>query len=165
MIYGEEMTDNLSIEELVHQLRSPNNRDAYRALKALEEVSDSCNATYAYIEDFIEMIGDSNSYIRTRGLVLISRNAKWDEDGRIDEVIDEYLTHATDEKPITAQQCVKALVALAKAKPHLVTKIVSSLRCADLSRYPDSMRPLVQADIRDALIELEELETYFEISE
>ena len=150
------MADNLGIDELVKQLRSPSNRDAYSALKTLEELSDSCDAAYAHIEDYIDMMVDPNSYVRTRGLALISRNAKWDEKGRIDEVIDKYLTHVTDEKPITARQCVKAMVTLGQAKPHLVPKIASALRYADLSRYPDSMRPLVQGDIRDVLVALDD---------
>lgn len=149
------MADSLNIEELVHQLRSPSNKDAYSALRTLEELSDSSDAVYTHIDEFIEMMDDPHSYVRTRGLVLVSSNAKWDADCRIDGVIDEYLAHVTDEKPITARQCVKQAVALGKAKPHLVPKIVSSLRCADLTRYPDSMRPLVQGDIRDALVELE----------
>lgn len=153
------MPNALNVEELVRQLRSPNNKDAYSALKALEELSDSCDAAYAHIEDFIDMMGDSSSYIRTRGLVLISHNAKWDEKGRIDEIIDEYLTHATDEKPITARQCVKAAVQIANAKPNLANRVADALRHADVSKYPDSMRPLVQSDIRDALLVIDELVT------
>lgn len=149
------MVDGLSIEELVHQLRLPNNRDAYSALRTLEELSDRSDVVYVHIDEFITMMDDPNSYVRTRGLSLISRNAKWDEDCRIDEVVDEYLAHVTDEKPITARQCVKSTVALGRAKPKLVSKIVSSLRNAELARYPDSMRPLIQADTRNALIALE----------
>ena len=94
------MTDGLNIAEWVHMLRCPNNREAYRALQSLQEASDLENAVYAYIDTFIEMMRDSNSYIRTRGLTLIACNAKWDEEGKIDRIIDEYLGHATDNKPI-----------------------------------------------------------------
>ncbi len=155
MTNGGNVAGSQDVEELVRQLRAPNNKDAYGALKVLEELSDLSDAVYAHIEAFIEMMSDSNSYIRTRGLVLISCNAKWDAAGRIDEVIGEYLTHVTDEKPITARQCVKSLAALGEAKPELIPVIVSSLKDVDLSRYPSSMRPLVQGDIRDVLIALD----------
>lgn len=149
------MTDGLNIAEWVHMLRHPNNREAYRALQSLQEASDLDNAVYAYIDTFIEMMRDSNSYIRARGLTLIACNAKWDEEGKIDGIIDEYLGHATDNKPITARQCIKSLLKLAEAKPHLMPYIASSLRQADTSQYADSMKPLIQNDIRDALLALD----------
>lgn len=48
-----------------------------------------------------------NSYIRTRGLTLIAYNAKWDEDNKIDKIIDEYLKRIEDVEPITARQCIR----------------------------------------------------------
>ncbi len=152
------MTDGLNIAEWVHMLHCPDNREAYRALQSLQEASDLDNAVYAYIDTFIEMMRDSNSYIRTRGLTLIACNAKWDEEGKIDGIIDEYLGHATDNKPITARQCIKSLPELAEAKPHLMPYIASSLRQADTSQYADSMKPLIQNDIRDALLALDSMQ-------
>lgn len=70
------MTDGLNIAEWVHMLRCPNNREAYRALQSLQEASELGNAVYAHIDAFIEMMRDSNSYVRTRGLTLIACNAK-----------------------------------------------------------------------------------------
>lgn len=139
-------------------LRCPDNREAYRALQSLQEASDLENAVYAYIDTFIEMMRDSNSYIRTRGLTLIAHNAKWDKEGKIDGIIDEYLGHATDNKPITARQCIKSLPKLAEAKPHLMPHIASSLRQADTSQYADSMKPLIQNDIRDTLLALDSMQ-------
>lgn len=148
------MTDGLNIAEWVHMLRHPNNREAYRALQSLQEASDLGDAVYAHIDALIEMMRDSNSYVRTRGLTLIACNAKWDDAGKIDGIIDEYLDHMTDDKPITARQCIKSLPKLAQARPHLIPRIASSLRHADTSAYADSMRPLIQNDIRDALLAL-----------
>ena len=101
---------------------------------------------------------DSNSYIRTRGLTLIAHNAKWDEEGKIDGIIDEYLDHATDDKPITARQCIKSLPKLAEAKPNLMPHIASSLRQTDISQYADSMKSLIQNDIRDTLLALDSMQ-------
>lgn len=142
-------------KELLELLTSQDNSQAYRALKALEEMSAESSCLYPHMDKLIAMTGSGNSYVRTRGLVLIARNAKWDVDGKIDEVIDEYLEHVTDEKPICARQCIKLLPLLAEAKPVLAPKIVSALRNADVARHPDSMRPLVQKDIRDSLLAIE----------
>lgn len=146
---------NERIEELLELLTSRDNSQAYQALKALEEVSAESNCLYPHMDEFIAMTGSSNSYVRTRGLALIAHNAKWDVDDKIDGIIDGYLEHITDEKPICARQCIKLLPLLAKAKPALAPKIVSALRDANVARYPDSMRPLVQKDIRDSLLAIE----------
>ena len=60
-----------------------------------------------------------NSYIRTRGLLLIAVNAKWDAGNKIDEIIDKYLKCTTDEKPITARRCIKLLPAIVKYRQRL----------------------------------------------
>lgn len=143
------------LEELLELLTLQDNSQAYRALKALEEMSAESNCPYSHMDEFVAMMGSSNSYVRTRGLVLIARNAKWDVDGKIDRAIDEYLEHVTDEKPICARRCIKLLPMLAEAKPALAPKIISALREANVARYPDSMRPLVQKDIRDSLLAIE----------
>lgn len=152
------MSEGLSIAEQVRVLRSSNNREAYRALQSLQKASDLDDAVYAHIDIFIEMVRDSSSYVRTRGLTLIACNAKWDEAGKIDGIIDEYLDHVTDDKPITARQCIKSLPKLAEAKPRLIPRIASLLRQADASQYTDSMRSLVQNDIRDTLLALDSMQ-------
>ncbi|MCR2028738.1 hypothetical protein [Adlercreutzia muris] len=146
---------NANVREWVSRLRSPDNKVAYCALKELVEASGRSIVVYAHLDSFINMMRDSNSYVRTRGLTLIACNARWDAAGRIDGIIDEYLQHATDEKPITARQCVKSLRQLAEAKPALALCIADALRNADVSKYPDSMRPLVQKDICETLLFLD----------
>ncbi len=94
---------------------------------------------------------------RTRRLTLIAYNAKWDKDNKIDEIIDEYLKHIEDVKPITARQCIKLLPMIAKNKPELKEDIVSALQKADISIYADSMQPLVYKDIQNSLAEIEKL--------
>ena len=94
---------------------------------------------------------------RTRGLTLIAYNAKWDKDNKIDEIIDEYLKHIEDVKPITARQCIKLLPMIAKNKPELKCDIVAALQKADTSIYADSMQPLVYKDIQNSLAEIEKL--------
>lgn len=146
---------NERIEELLELLTSRDNSQAYQALKVLEEMSAESNCLYPHMDKFIAMASSGNSYVRTRGLALIAHNAKWDVGGKIDGIIDEYLEHITGEKPICARQCIKLLPLIAEAKPTLAPKIVSALKKANVTRYADSMRPLVQKDIRDSLLAIE----------
>lgn len=105
------------IKEQVIGLRNKDNTYAYQCLQQLESESSSSDAVYPYFDHFSEMLGDTNSYIRTRGILLIAANTKWDKDNKIDEIIDDYLKHIMDDKPITARQCIKALPAIAQYKP------------------------------------------------
>lgn len=140
-----------NVKELIERLYFKEAKVAYEALKLLEIESEKSNDVYKFFDRFVEMIEDSNSYIRTRGLILIAANAKWDKEYKIDEIIDKYLKHILDEKPITARQCIKVLPNIAKYKPELVDSIVEALRKADTEIYKDSMQSLVYKDIRSSL--------------
>lgn len=141
----------MDIEETFQLLSDKKSPVAYEALKALQELSGESNCVYPYMDRFAEMLGSDNSYVRTRGLTLIACNARWDTDNKIDEIIDEYLRHITDPKPVTARQCIKLLPELARYKPELREDIVSALLRADVSVYAGSMRPLVSGDIQKAI--------------
>ena len=80
-------------------------------------------------------------------LYILAANAQWDEENRFDSILPDFLAHITDEKPITARQCIKALAQVGQAKPQYIPRILSCLRDADLSKYKDSMRPLIEKDI------------------
>ena len=143
-----------SIAELIERLYSKDNKVAYEALQLLETESEKSNAVYKFFDRFAEMIEDSNSYIRTRGIVLISVNAKWDTENKIDEIIDNYLKHILDEKPITARQCIKTLPSIARYKSDLVECIREALMKADVTIYGDSMQTLVYKDISSSLMKI-----------
>ena len=81
---------------------------------------------------------------------ILAANAQWDSENAFDAFMDEFLTHVTDEKPITSRQCIQALAVIGKAKPQYIPRILSAFQAADLSKYSDSMRPLIEKDIAQA---------------
>lgn len=143
------------IAELVDLLESNDETKAYQCFKALEKESTEESSVYPFFDLFVEMTEDDNSYIRTRGLLLIAANARWDVDNKIDEVIDSCLKHISDEKPITSRQFIKALPSIVKWKPDLRECIVEALRKANPGVYKESMHSLVAKDITWALAEIE----------
>ncbi len=144
------------ISELVSGLYDSNDKSAYKCLQELELISEKDSSVYSFFDTFVEMLDNSNSYIRTRGLLLISANAKWDSDYKIDEIIYKYLKHIMDDKPITARQCIKALPNIAKYKPDLIEIICNALKKANPERYASSMQSLVYNDIRATLKKIDE---------
>lgn len=148
---------SVNVEETFELLFDKKNTVAYRALQDLQRKSEETDCVYAYMDRLSDMLENDNSYIRTRGLTLIAYNARWDRDNKIDEIIDGYLKHITDVKPITARQCIKLLPMIAKDKPELRNDICLALERADISFYDGSMQPLVYKDIQKALKEIQEL--------
>lgn len=147
----------MDIESLVNGLINSDDRYAYQCLKQLEDESVKSSAVYPYFDLFVEMLDNTNSYIRTRGIILIAVNAKWDVDDKIDEIIDKYLKHITDITPITARQCIKSLPALVQYKPELKDDIINALCMANLLRFKQSMRSLVLKDIQNSLEAIKKL--------
>lgn len=147
----------INMAEIFELLFDKNNNTAYKALRELQEKSENSDAVYPYMDRLGDMLDSDNSYIRTRGLTLLACNSKWDRDNKIDEIIDKYLKHITDVKPITARQCIKLLPTIAENKPELKDDIVSALRKADISFYDDSMQPLIYKDIQKSLKEIQKL--------
>lgn len=147
----------INTAEIFELLFDKNNNTAYKALRELQEKSENSDEVYPYMDRLGDMLDSDNSYIRTRGLTLLACNSKWDKDNKIDEIIDKYLKHITDVKPITARQCIKLLPTIAENKPELKDDIVSALRKADISFYDDSMQPLIYKDIQKALKEIQKL--------
>lgn len=145
------------IQNLVDGLIKCEDKQAYQCLKQLEIESSQAAVVYPFFNIFVGMLNNTNSYIRTRGIILIAANAKWDVDYKLDEIIDEYLKHITDDKPITARQCIKALPVIVKYKPDLKQSIENALHHANPTRYKDSMQPLVMKDIQKALADIQNL--------
>ena len=152
-----EYTMSVNIAETLELLLDKNNKIAYKALQELQKESAETDCVYPYMDKLSDMLDSDNSYVRTRGLTLLAYNAKWDKDYKIDEIIDKYLRHITDIKPITARQCIKLLPIIAKYKPELKNDIIFALHKANICVYDDSMQPLVYKDIQKALKEIEKL--------
>ena len=137
------------IENMIAKLTAKD--DTYACAFADKIISESQETDdwYEYFDDFASLLNHPKSFVRNRVLYILAANAQWDEENRFDLIIADFLAHITDEKPITARQCIKALAQVGSAKPQYVPVILSRLRNADLSKYKDSMRPLIEKDIAE----------------
>ena len=136
-------------ENIIEKLTAKDDRYACALGDKIISESQDTDEWYEYFDDFAPMLDHPKSLVRNRVLHILAVNAQWDEDNRFDSILADYLTHITDEKPITARQCVKALAQVGLAKPQYIPEILSHLRSADLSKYKESMRPLIEKDIAE----------------
>ena len=125
--------------------------DKYACAFAEQIISESQESDewYEYFDDFASLLDHPKSLVRNRVMYILAANVQWDEANRFDRVISDFLTHITDEKPITARQCVKALAQIGLTKPQYIPRILSALQNADVSKYKDSMRPLIEKDMAE----------------
>ena len=123
--------------------------DTYACAIADKIISESqdTDAWYEYFDTFASLLNHPKSLVRNRALYILAANAQWDDENLFDAILEDYLAHITDEKPITARQCIKALAQVGQSKPEYIPRITEALREADLSKYKDSMRPLIEKDI------------------
>lgn len=125
--------------------------DRYACVFADQIIAESkeTDTWYEYWDVFAGLLDYPKSFVRNRALYILAANAQWDEENRFDLILPAFLTHITDEKPITARQCIRALAQVGQAKPQYIPTILSCLHDADVSKYKDSMRPLIEKDIAE----------------
>ena len=138
-------------ESIIAKLTLKDNKYACALADKIISESRETDEWYAYFDDFASLLDHPKSLVRNRALYILVANAQWDDENRFDAIIANFLTYITDEKPITARQCVKALAQVGLAKPQYIPRILSRLKSADLSEYKDSMRPLIEKDIAEAV--------------
>ena len=136
-------------ENIVQKLTSKDDKYACAFTDRVVAESRDTDEWYEYFEDVASLLDHPKSLVRNRALYILAANAQWDEENRFDLILPDYLKHITDEKPITARQCVKALAQVGLARPQYIPQILSALRSADLSKYKDSMRPLIERDMEE----------------
>ena len=134
-------------EEILAGLTAKDDLSACALAERIVAESRETNAWYAYLDDFAALLEHPKSYVRNRALHILAANARWDEENRMDAILPGFLSHITDDKPITVRQRVQALAELGAAKPQYIPEILRSLESADLSKYKGSMRPLIERDI------------------
>lgn len=135
-------------------------KDDKRACAYAEKIISESRETdewYDCFDEFASLLSHPKSLVRNRALNILAANAVWDDENRFGFILNDYLSHITDEKPITARQCVRALAELGQAKPQFIPEILAALHSADLSQYKDSMRPLIEKDIQKTAEILNEL--------
>jgi len=138
------------MQEIIAKLTAKDDKYACAVADRIISESQGTDEWYEYFDAFASLLNHPKSLVRNRALYILAANAQWDDENHFDAILDDYLAHITDEKPITARQCIKALVQVGRAKPQYIPKILSCFHGADLSKYKDSMRPLIEKDMEEA---------------
>lgn len=135
------------MQEIIAKLTSKEDKYACAIADQIIAESRDTDAWYEYFDAFASLLNFPKSLVRNRALYILAANAQWDDENRFDAILPEFLSHVTDEKPITARQCIKALAQVGLAKPQYIPQILTCFHDADLTKYKESMRPLIEKDM------------------
>ena len=137
------------MQEIITKLIAKDDKMACAIADKIISESLQTNTWYEHFDAFASLLSHPKSLVRNRGLHILAANAQWDDENRFDAILPEFLSHVTDDKPITARQCIKALAQVGLAKPQYIPRILTCFQEADLSKYKDSMRPLIEKDMAE----------------
>ena len=137
------------MQEIINKLTAKDDKYACAIADKIIEESRESDTWYEYFDAFASLLNHPKSLVRNRVLHILAANAQWDEENRFDAILPEVLSHVADEKPITARQCIQALAQVGRAKPQYIPQILACFHSADLSKYKDSMRPLIEKDMTE----------------
>ncbi len=138
-------------ENVTEKLTAKDDKAACAFADEIIAQSRETDVWYEHFGEFAALLDNPKSLVRNRAINILAAIVRWDKENRFDGILDEFLSHITDEKPITARQCVKALACVGLEKPRYIPRILSDLQGADLSEYKDSMRPLIEKDIAETV--------------
>lgn len=132
-------------------LKDADDKKAYAFFREIKKESEKSSVHYADFEGFAELLEDASSYVRTRGFSLCCAQARWDVEGKLQRSLPRLLLMLRDDRPTAVRQCIKALYEVVEYRDELCDAVEAGLSGMELSKYSDSMRPLIKKDI-DALI-------------
>lgn len=135
--------------DMIAGLQNKNHTEDYHFLLLLEKKSEDSDELYAFLDDFLGLLDSKSAYVRTRGFRLACAQAKWDAEDKLNANLDRLLRKLEDDKPTAVRQRLAALRTVVRYKPRLAGRIGETCRAIDLTKYGDSMRPLIEKDIEE----------------
>ncbi len=139
------------MSEILSLLTDKDDKKAYAKVKEIAAASELSPEYYPYIDAFASLLDHEKSYIRVRAFMLICSQARWDEEGRMERLLPQLMVLFNDPKPTVVRQCINAVKEIVAFRPELKEEIRDGLQSVDTARCRDSMRPLIEKDIREVL--------------
>lgn len=143
------------MSRLTEALQDKDNNNAYALSRDIAAKSAASNEYYSVFDEFAGLLTAKSSYVRTRGFALCCAQARWDEEGKLKTAFPAMLALLHDEKPTVVRQCIGALREVALYRPEMCGDIKAGLETIDLTRYKDSVSPLIRKDADELLKLLE----------
>ena len=137
------------MRDLIAELTDKDDKKAYARTKEIVAASEFSPEYYSQIEAFASLLNDKKSYVRTRAFILCCSQARWDKEGKLEELMPELLKLFHDPSPTVVRQCLNAAKEIVVFRPELIEIIRKELGQMKLSEYKESMSKLIQSDVSE----------------
>lgn len=134
------------IDDILSALTDTNDKKAYENTKKIAALSEFTPEYYQYLPEFASLLSDRKSYVRTRAFILCCSQARWDTEGKIEQILPDMMRLLHDEKPTVVRQCLSSVIEIVVFRPELSLQIKKEVESIDLNGYKDSVVPLIKKD-------------------
>jgi hypothetical protein len=151
------LAEGEALRALVDGLISKEDAYRYNCFEALLQISeDRPHVLYPEWDRVVELMGSGNAFHRSMALRLIANLTGADEQGRFEDLFDEYFGLLDDEKVMVARYLAQNAVCIARRKPHLRDRVAEELLSINQTHHAEGRKALIKADA------VEFFETFFE---
>ena len=137
------------MDSIIKALQDNDDQKACALFKELGARSAESEEYYSYCDDFFGLLNAKSSYVRVRGFALCCAQARWDKSGKLQTALPAMLALLHGPKPIVVRQCLAALHEVVIYRPELSQAIRAELERIDVTKFKDSMAPLIKKDINE----------------
>jgi len=137
--------------DILSMITDKNDKIAYENTKMIAKESELSDKYYEYLNDFSKLLKSEKSHIRIRAFILCASQSRWDHKGKIKEILPDMVLLFCDDKPTVVRQCLNAVKEIIAYRKELTNIILDGINQIELSKYNDSMRPLIEKDIFEVL--------------
>lgn len=138
-----------NIDNIINDLTDKDDKKAYEKMKEIVSISKSSSTYYPYLDSFASLLNNNKSYVRTRAFILCCSQARWDNEGKLKQLLPSLMLLFHDSKPTVVRQCLNAVKEIIVFRPELSEPIKAELDHINLSFYKDSMANLIGSDITE----------------
>jgi hypothetical protein len=106
---------------------------ASKALRAISE--EQPEMLYPYFDFFVALLGNENHILQWNATLTLANLARVDRDEKIESILDGYLDLISGPNMITAANAIRGAAIIARAKTHLLERIVTRIMRVERAEY------------------------------
>src|SRR5581483_11560265 len=130
------MSVTFRVQKLISSLESSKPSVKYDAVKALRTISERApHAVYPHFDLFVNYLRHENSILRWNAMLILANLASVDDEGQLDEILDDYLAAINGCRMIDAANTIRGAAVIACAKPYLADTIASRIMQVEHANY------------------------------
>lgn len=146
--------DEELLSELLRGIISKEDQVRHNSFRSLLIISEEHpEVLYPHWDYFSSLLSSENSYHRYIAIYMIANLTRVDTEDQFERISNEYLNLLNDRSVMVAGHLARNLGKIAKAKPHLQTKITKMLLDIDKTYPRPERRDLMKGSVIEALSE------------